>query len=70
MSKEDDFSIIELEAYFNLTQRLIDDTIRKGNLNNSDKLMHPIGDKLSKLNKCRRSIMNKIEAMIYERFLD
>lgn len=69
MDKE--FTITELESYLNVTDKLINDLARKGNIdkNNLDyKEMSEINYKLTNLHYYRRQIINIIEDKLYETF--
>ena len=69
MDKE--FTITELESYLNVTDKLINDLARKGNIDKNDldyKKMSEINYKLSNLHYYRRQIINIIENKLYETF--
>ena len=66
-----DFTITELESYLNVTDKLINDLARKGNIDKNDldhKKMSEINYKLSNLHYYRRQIINIIEDKLYETF--
>jgi hypothetical protein len=69
MDKE--FTITELESYLNVTDKLINDLARKGNIDKNDlndKKLCEINDKLRKLHNYRGLIINIIEDKLYEAF--
>lgn len=61
------FSIMELESYLNLTQTLIDDIIRKSNINNDINNLSKITN-LNRLNRQRDKIIGEIEKKLDETF--
>jgi hypothetical protein len=62
------FSIMELESYLNLIQTLIDDIIRKSNINNDINNLSSKSTKLNRLNRQRDKIIAEIEKKLDETF--
>ena len=65
------FSIRDLECYLNVTDSLINDLARKGNINKSDNdnaEKMEINNKLGKLHYYRKQIINAIEDKLNETF--
>lgn len=59
----------ELESYLNVTNNLINDLVRKGNINgNIEKEYHEVNNKLNKLHTYRKEIIKLIENKLDETF--
>lgn len=64
-----DLTIMELESYLNVTNYLINDLVRKGNINsNNDKEYYEVYNKLNKLHTYRKEIIKIIEIKLDEKF--
>lgn len=62
-------NIKELESFLNVTDNIINDLVRKGNINNSTYVNQTeIGKKLNKLHSYRKKIIELIEKKLYETF--
>lgn len=62
-------NIKELESFLNVTDNIINDLVRKGNINNSTYVNQPeIGKKLNKLHSYRKKIIELIEEKLDETF--
>ncbi len=60
---------MELESYLNVTNYLINDLVRKGNINsNNDKEYYEVYNKLNKLHTYRKEIIKIIEIKLDEKF--
>jgi hypothetical protein len=59
---------MELESYLNLIQTLIDDIIRKSNINNDINNLSSKSTKLNRLNRQRDKIIAEIEKKLDETF--
>lgn len=69
MNKE--FTIQELESYLNVTDNIINDLVRKGNINTNTKSQnYELGNKLNRLHYYRKQIISIIEDTLYETFND
>ena len=63
------FTITELESYLNVTDNLINDLVRKGNMNTDDTMeRYKVNNKLSRLHAYRKEIINLIENKLDETF--
>ena len=59
----------ELESYLNVTNNLINDLVRKGNINgNIEKEYYEVNIKLNKLHTYRKEIIKLIENKLDETF--
>ena len=59
----------ELESYLNVTNNLINDLVRKGNINgNIEKKYYEVNNKLNKLHTYRKEIIKLIENKLDETF--
>ena len=59
----------ELESYLNVTNNLINDLFRKGNINgNIEKEYYEVNNKLNKLHTYRKEIIKLIENKLDETF--
>ena len=59
----------ELESYLNVTNNLINDLVRKGNINgNIEKEYYEVNNKLNKLHTYRKEIIKLIENKLDETF--
>ncbi len=59
----------ELESYLNVTNSLINDLVRKGNINgNIEKEYYEVNNKLNKLHTYRKEIIKLIENKLDETF--
>ena len=57
-----DLTMTELESYLNVTNNLINDLVRKGNINgNIEKEYYEVNNKLNKLHTYRKEIIKLIE---------
>ena len=57
----------ELESYLNVTNNLINDLVRKGNINgNIEKEYYEVNNKLNKLHTYRKEIIKLIENKLDE----
>ena len=64
-----DFTMTELESYLNVTNNLINDLVRKGNINgNIEKEYYEVNNKLNKLHTYRKEIIKLIENKLDETF--
>lgn len=64
-----DLTITELESYLNVTNNLINDLVRKGNINgNIEKEYYEVNNKLNKLHAYRKEIIKLIENKLDETF--
>lgn len=65
----ENITMSELESFLNVTDNLINDLVRKGNINNNtynDK--YGINEKLNKLHNYRKQIIKEIENKLDETF--
>ena len=59
----------ELESYLNVTNNLINDLVRKGNINgNIEKEYYEVNNELNKLHTYRKEIIKLIENKLDETF--
>lgn len=59
----------KLESYLNVTNNLINDLVRKGNINgNIEKEYYEVNNKLNKLHTYRKEIIKLIENKLDETF--
>lgn len=59
----------ELESYLNVTNNLINDLVRKGNINgNIEKEYYEVNNKLNKLHTYQKEIIKLIENKLDETF--
>ena len=59
----------EFESYLNVTNNLINDLVRKGNINgNIEKEYYEVNNKLNKLHTYRKEIIKLIENKLDETF--
>ena len=59
----------ELESYLNVTNNLINDLVRKGNINgNIEKEYYEVNNKLNKFHTYRKEIIKLIENKLDETF--
>jgi len=64
-----DLTMTELESYLNVTNSLINDLVRKGNINgNIEKEYYEVNNKLNKLHTYRKEIIKLIENKLDETF--
>lgn len=64
-----DLTMTELESYLNVTNNLINDLVRKGNINgNIEKEYYEVNNKLNKLHTYRKEIIKLIENKLDETF--
>lgn len=64
-----DLTMTELESYLNVTNNLINDLVRKGNINgNIEKEYYEVNNKLNKLHTYRKEIIKLIENKLNETF--
>ena len=64
-----DLTMTELEGYLNVTNNLINDLVRKGNINgNIEKEYYEVNNKLNKLHTYRKEIIKLIENKLDETF--
>ena len=64
-----DLTMTELESYLNVTNNLINDLVRKGNINgNIEKEYYEVNNKLNKLHTYRKEIIKIIENKLDETF--
>ena len=64
-----DLTMTELESYLNVTNSLINDLARKGNINgNIEKEYYEVNNKLNKLHTYRKEIIKLIENKLDETF--
>ena len=69
MNKIEELTIVELESFLNVTQKLIDNIIREAKMNDLDSVFYNSQKKLDKLNKCRNIIIREINNRLDETFL-
>lgn len=63
------FTITELESYLNVTDNLINDLVRKGNMNIDDTMeRYKVNNKLNRLHAYRKEIIKLIENKLDETF--
>ena len=64
-----DLTMTEFESYLNVTNNLINDLVRKGNINgNIEKEYYEVNNKLNKLHTYRKEIIKLIENKLDETF--
>ena len=64
-----DLTMTELESCLNVTNNLINDLVRKGNINgNIEKEYYEVNNKLNKLHTYRKEIIKLIENKLDETF--
>lgn len=64
-----DLTMTELESYLNVTNNLINDLVRKGNINgNIEKEYYEVNNKLNKLHTYRKEIIKLIQNKLDETF--
>ena len=69
MSKISELTIVELDSYLNVIQKLTDRVVHDAKIKGIDNDMYTVQKKLDKLNKCRNLIIREIDNRLDETFL-
>lgn len=69
MSKISELTIVELDSYLNVIQKLTDRVVHEAKISGIDSNMYTTQKKLDKLNKCRNLIIREIDSRLDETFL-
>ena len=69
MSKISELTIVELDTYLNVIQKLTDRVVHEAKINDISSKLYSTQKRLDKLNKCRNIIIKEIEGRLNETFL-